>query len=118
MVGPVFEKEIQKSGLKMADYEYINTRRVSYEGGATFVPVCMKCGRYVKADKEIQTDFEGGIKRGEPNATCSKCGRTEMNFEGYFDVEQEVFGTGEESIIPDDIRHTNRAGAMSIEDYE
>jgi len=69
----------------MPDYEYINTRRVSYAGGATFVPVCMKCGRYVKADKTIKTYFEGGLIEGEPNAMCSKCGRTEMIFEGFFD---------------------------------
>jgi len=69
----------------MPDYEYANTRRVSFEGGATFIPVCMKCGRYVKADKTIKTSLEGCIKHGEPNAICKKCGRVEMNFEGYFE---------------------------------
>lgn len=68
----------------MPDYEYINTRRASYKNGATFVPVCMKCSRYVKADKAIKTDFEGSLINNEPNATCSKCGRTEMLFEGFF----------------------------------
>jgi len=63
------------------DYAYENTRRVRY-GDAQFIPVCIKCGRYVKADSTILVDMEGRIN-GEPNATCSKCGRTEMIFEGY-----------------------------------
>lgn len=68
----------------MPDYEYSNTKRICYEGGATFVPVCMKCGRYVKADEIIYVDgLRGGLVK-EPNATCKKCGRTEMNFEGFF----------------------------------
>ena len=67
------------------DYEeYINTRRIRYANGAQFVAVCSKCCRYVKADKRIKMDWEGGIIPGETNATCSKCGRTEMVFEGFF----------------------------------
>jgi len=61
--------------------EYVNTRRVVYEDGATFVPVCAKCGRYVKADDSILFNDEGLVK--QPNAICGKCGRTEMKFEGY-----------------------------------
>jgi hypothetical protein len=61
--------------------EYEGTRRIQYDGGATFVPVCITCGRFVKPDKTI-------VEQGErlsslPNATCSKCGRTQMAFEGY-----------------------------------
>jgi len=65
--------------------EYEGTRRVSYEVGdgsdAVFVPVCGQCGRYVKADATIWTG-DAGLKP-QPNATCSKCGRVEMLFEGF-----------------------------------
>lgn len=66
----------------MTDYEYINARRVTYEGGAQFVPVCEKCGRFVKADETIIENTNGLSE--EPNATCSKCGRTHMLFEGFY----------------------------------
>ncbi len=54
-------------------------RRIEYEGGAIFVPVCRQCGRFVKADEEA---YVNDLKK--PNATCSKCGRTHMLFEGYY----------------------------------
>ncbi|MFH2075598.1 MAG: hypothetical protein ABIJ57_09665 [Pseudomonadota bacterium] len=64
-------------------YEYENTRRVCYgEEGATFVPVCEKCGRYVKPDKTILVSEGAGLHPGH-NATCSKCGRTHMLFQGF-----------------------------------
>lgn len=67
-------------------YEYENLRRIQYGddyyGFATFIPVCPKCGRFVKADKTISIG-EAGIKPNEPNATCKKCGRVEMPFEGF-----------------------------------
>lgn len=63
------------------EFSYENTRRVTYEGGATFVPVCEKCGRYVKADDSVFTN-DYGLKD-QPNATCKKCGRTKMLFEGF-----------------------------------
>ena len=50
-------------------------------GGAMFVPVCEKCGRFVKADDEVTLNGEG-----QPvgdNATCSKHGRIPMLFVGY-----------------------------------
>ena len=62
--------------------EYENIRRVCYKGGAVFVPVCEGCGRFVKADDEIFCSDEAGLSP-EPNATCAKCGRTHMLFEGY-----------------------------------
>jgi ribosomal protein L32 len=62
-------------------YEYENLRRVVYESGAVFIPVCPKCGRFVKADNIILIN-DIGLKK-QPNATCSKCGRIEMPFEGY-----------------------------------
>ena len=49
--------------------------------GATFCPVCPTCGRFVKADGEVTLRGDG-----QPvgsNATCSRCGRVEMPFEGY-----------------------------------
>ena len=63
--------------------EYENMRRISYEGGALFVPVCTKCGRFVKADKTIFTNEELGLSK-NCNSTCKKCGRTHMLFEGFF----------------------------------
>lgn len=75
-------RRVSRGGTwKMNDFEYPSTSRVSYEGGATFVPVCTKCGRYVKADATIWVG-DAGLKPG-PNATCSKCGRAEMLFEGF-----------------------------------
>lgn len=60
-------------------YEYENTKRLVYgDEGATFIPVCEKCGRFIKADKIIYVN-----DRKKNNATCSKCGRTKMVFEGY-----------------------------------
>ncbi len=61
--------------------DYTETRRIQYQSGAVFVPVCMTCHRFVKADKAVWVG-EGGLRPG-PNATCSKCGRTEMHFEGF-----------------------------------
>ena len=61
---------------------YENMRRVSYEGGAQFIPVCEKCFRFVKADDEILINELSGLND-QPNATCSKCGRTKMIFEGF-----------------------------------
>jgi len=39
---------------------YENTRRVVYGGtNATFVPVCEKCGRYVRADEAVRITMRG-----------------------------------------------------------
>lgn len=62
--------------------EYENTRRIVYGEGATFVPVCEKCGRFVKPYKQIKFNHEG-----QPvgnTAKCKKHGRTKMIFEGYY----------------------------------
>jgi hypothetical protein len=67
--------------------EYENTRRIAYGtdddecGKATFVPVCTECGRFVKADASIR--FADSTIADEPNATCRKCGRVQMLFEGF-----------------------------------
>ncbi len=63
-------------------FEYEGVRRVVYgDGGATFVPVCPKCGRFVKADMRVYIKATG-LAQGT-TATCSKCGRVEMSFEGF-----------------------------------
>ena len=68
-------------------HEYEGVRRVVYGGkdsdysGATFVPVCFICFRFVKADP-LMKFRSGGLAEG-PNATCSRCGRVEMLFEGF-----------------------------------
>ena len=62
-------------------HEYENIRRIQYEDGATFVPRCIKCGRFVKPDKTVFAN-DSGLKRA-PNADCSLCGRTNMIFEGF-----------------------------------
>ena len=64
-------------------HEYVDVRRIEYGEGAIFVPVCEKCNRFVKADKTIKFNVEGQLHP-DPNATCSKCGRTRMIFEGYY----------------------------------
>ena len=51
-------------------------------GDAVFIRRCSKCNRFVRADKEIWIGEET-IRPG-PNATCKKCGRTEMDFQGFF----------------------------------
>jgi len=68
-------------------YEYENLRRVAYDGGAVFVPVCPKCGRFVKADDSVMVNDSLSLFPGY-NATCSKCGRVEMPFEGFFDLDE------------------------------
>lgn len=63
--------------------EYERTRRVIYgDSGATFVPVCEQCGRYVNPDETIQVHEWHGLQD-QPNATCKQCGRTKMLFEGF-----------------------------------
>jgi hypothetical protein len=68
-------------------YEYENTKRIIYDfefdDKAIFIPKCKNCGRFVKADKIILVNDEYGLKN-QPNATCKKCGRIKMIFEGFF----------------------------------
>lgn len=66
-----------------AMYEYENTRRIRYDGGMIFLPVCPKCGRFVKADESVAVNGLGEYVP-NPNATCAKCGRVEMPFEGFY----------------------------------
>ena len=55
---------------------------IGYDGGATFVRVCEQCGRFVKADESVYYNEATGLSK-EPNATCLKCGRTHMVFQGF-----------------------------------
>ena len=48
----------------------------------TFVPVCEHCGRFVRADKDIMVNGLDDVSDA-PNATCAKCGRIKMPFEGW-----------------------------------
>ncbi len=66
------------------DCQYENVRRISYDD-ALFVPVCMTCRRFVKADDTVRIRGDGHI---DPNATCSKCGRTQMHFEGFHEQDR------------------------------
>lgn len=64
-------------------YDYENMRMVVYgKESAAFYPVCEKCGRFVKADAEVVVNGFGELKD-LPNATCTRCARTKMIFEGY-----------------------------------
>lgn len=64
--------------------DYPNLRRVTYDFGesgmAVFVPVCPKCGRFVKAGMVFVT----GSHVAGHNAVCKHCGPVEMPFEGWF----------------------------------
>jgi len=72
--------------MSFPTFEYPECRRVFYGewefGVATFIPVCENCGRFVKADETISFTYDGPPKD-QANATCSKCGRIKMMFEGY-----------------------------------
>jgi len=66
-------------------YEYENLRRITYgETDAQFIPVCPKCGRFVKADESMMFNMENDFDRKCTNATCKKCGRVQMPFEGFY----------------------------------
>lgn len=47
-----------------------------YDGGYhVYYRICPKCGRYVKADHATRIpEYQGK----EPNATCKRCGRVQM----------------------------------------
>lgn len=70
----------------MSDGHYEQVRRLVYGDGeydgATFVPVCRTCGRFVKADTVMRC--KGSTIADVPNATCARCGRTQMLFEGFY----------------------------------
>ena len=72
----------------MNEYEgrYVTYNCGEYFGDALFIPKCPTCGRFVKADAKL--DFSHNMlddyKFGDTNATCSRCGKVQMPFEGWF----------------------------------
>lgn len=84
---------IRPTKVRVKVFEYEGIRRICYpnrdegeEYGSTFVPICPSCGRFVKADPTmsfVKAGSFGAIKPKEPNATCKKCGRVAMPFEGF-----------------------------------
>lgn len=65
-------------------HEFEGARRIVFNGrhdGATFIPRCPKCFRFVKVHTTIC--FRGDGQPHGPNADCKKCGPVEMPFEGY-----------------------------------
>lgn len=50
-------------------------------GGATFVPKCERCHRYVTPPATVKTGPAGLSP--EPNAVCTRCGPTHMLFQGF-----------------------------------
>jgi hypothetical protein len=67
--------------MRWPTFDYEGVRRVSYDG-ACFVPVCPRCGRFVRVDEWIALHEEAPVVRA-PNATCSLHGRVNMPFEGF-----------------------------------
>ena len=69
--------------------DFFNIRRVSYGGDdngigvAVFIPVCTIYHRFVTPDESVAVNEARGLND-QPNATCKKCGRTWMVFEGFF----------------------------------
>lgn len=64
------------------DFEYEGVRRITYgDEGASFVPVCERCRRFVQGPETVT--FDGYGRPVAPTAVCSKCGPTTMPFEGY-----------------------------------
>ncbi len=86
MSTPDPDKFGSKSCESLGECEYTEMKRLNY-GGAVFIPVCIKCHRYVKPDDTVSVNEEYGLVK-QPNATCSKCGRTWMHFEGFFSEEE------------------------------
>ena len=68
-------------------YDYVDDRRICYGdeddeiGILVFVPKCLACGRYVKTDEDVS--LASTEDNGLTNATCKKCGRMKMLFEGF-----------------------------------
>lgn len=61
--------------------DFEGDRILQYDNGASFIPRCEICNRFVKADETIKGNDHGIAD--EPNATCKKHGRIKMIFVGY-----------------------------------
>jgi hypothetical protein len=71
--------------MSYPEFIYENTPRHIYplgngDGDAYFLPICPKCGRYIKMDSQIFWNEYTGFKN-QPNATYSKCGRVKIECE-------------------------------------
>ncbi len=53
-----------------------------------FIRLCPNCARFVKADGSVLVNGLDQLSE-EPNATCSKCGRVNMPFDGYWPSSEE-----------------------------
>jgi hypothetical protein len=65
----------------------IKFRHVRY-GDLSFHAICPKCGKPVKVDDSISILSNGDYIK-QPNATCFKCGRVEMPFDGELVVKDK-----------------------------
>jgi uncharacterized OB-fold protein len=58
----------------------------SYAGGMLFSRRCPQCGRFVAPDENVfVSGLEDYVEKPDGNAACSKCGRVEMPFLGFYD---------------------------------
>lgn len=53
-----------------------------------FFRVCPKCGRFVKPDDASKY---GEYLGKEPNATCKKCGRVQMDFAWWYTPDDDEY---------------------------
>ena len=79
--------------------ENYNGRLACYDdkqgGCACFVPVCPKCGKFVKAGIVLM-NIDGVVDLKKPNATCKRCGEVTMPFDGYYSNEDLGIKEGNE----------------------
>lgn len=53
------------------------------DGEYLFLRICIRCGRFVKADSTVRFEWPN-LQPRIPNATCARCGRTNMPDIGYY----------------------------------
>jgi len=67
-----------------------NTPMQFYDGNSVevlaFIRLCPNCARFVKPDDTVKINGLGEVSK-EQNATCSKCGRVTMIFDGWWPRE-------------------------------
>lgn len=58
-------------------------------GGACYNRRCPKCGRWTKAPKSVtHRETAEGTVYGKCGADCKKCGKVELEFEGWFGEDE------------------------------
>lgn len=50
-----------------------------------FIRLCPNCGKFIKADDSVLVNGLEEVSK-DPNATCSKCGRVTMIFDGWWPI--------------------------------